>query len=241
MKIQKFNEDSSWMWEFDGLKIMVDPWFTPSQIDLHPLLSEQFHLQKQPDPALLDRPDFIFISHPFSDHCNKETLLQFDPKIPIIAKKSILNKIRKWQHFKELIALHHAPFKISLISNRSIFDPVHEAYLIESNNVKLLYAPHGSKVRVFPKVDIVITTTTTYRLPFWLGGTINLGLQNALSLKECCGARHLIGTHDEQKRGTGLVERLAKKNYPENSEGCIHLEVGKMINFLGGSASNELI
>jgi hypothetical protein len=38
-----------------------------------------------------------------------------------------------------------------------------------------------------------------------------------------------------------LVERLAKKKYPEDSEGCIHLEVGKTINFLGDNTSNELI
>jgi hypothetical protein len=60
---------------------------------------------------------------------------------------------------------------------------------------------------------VLITTTTNYTLPFFLGGTINLGIHKAMQLLETTKAKKLITTHDEQKVGKGLVEKLAKKNY----------------------------
>lgn len=36
IRVVKLNEDSSWMWESDSLSILVDPWFTASQIDFAP-------------------------------------------------------------------------------------------------------------------------------------------------------------------------------------------------------------
>jgi len=48
MKITKLNADSSWLWEIEGVKILVDPWFSESQVDFHPLFSKQFHLDPQP-------------------------------------------------------------------------------------------------------------------------------------------------------------------------------------------------
>lgn len=58
MRLVKINEDSSWMWEWEDIRVLVDPWFTPSQINC------------------------IFISH----HFNKENLLQFDKDIPVISR-----------------------------------------------------------------------------------------------------------------------------------------------------------
>ena len=100
IRVVKLNEDSSWMWESDSLSILVDPWFTASQIDLAPWFSEQFHLNPQPLISEIKKPHYIFISHPFTDHCNKETLLQFDPTIPIIAETNTLTKIKRWNYFK---------------------------------------------------------------------------------------------------------------------------------------------
>ena len=92
MKFHKLNDDCAWFWELNGVKIIVDPWFTPSQIDGHRLFSEQFHRSPQPSVSSLPQADFLFISNPFTDHCNKETLIQCDQSIPIIAKESILKK-----------------------------------------------------------------------------------------------------------------------------------------------------
>ena len=223
MTIKKLNGDCSWLWNWEGIKIMVDPWFSPSQVDFYPLFSEQFHVTPQPRVEELERPDYIFISHPFTDHCNKETLLQCDPLIPVIASKKILRKIRRLNHFEKLLNLEQAPIQISRLMPSIFPDPAHEAFLFCNEGIRLLYAPHGSRAKNLPKADVLITTTTMYKLPFWLGGTVNLGHNHAKSMKEKCGAKWLITTHDERKNGTGIVESLAQKEYARNNGDWIEL------------------
>lgn len=230
MQLTKLNADSSWMFHFDGLQILVDPWFTASQVDFHPLFSRQFHQSPQPLVRELVKPDFIFISHPFTDHCNEETLLQFDKHIPVIALPSILKKIRKWDHFHKLMTLEEVPFTIQVIQTKNAL--VHKAYLIESSQNKIVYAPHGAQLKndINLKMDAVITTTLQYQLPFFLGGTINLGLDKALQLQKQVGAKHLLTTHNEDKKGEGLVSLFAKRNFGHVA-GAINLTPGEVFVF----------
>ena len=223
MLLTKLNADSSWMFYFDGLHVLVDPWFTAAQVDFHPWFSRQFHLEPQPQLSEIQSPDFIFISHRYTDHCNRETLLQFSSEIPVVAISSILKKIAKWGHFKKLIPLSEAPFDIQLIDTRQ--NLVHKAYLITSSAGKLLYAPHGARVKQDCAADVVIASTLRYELPFFFGGTINLGLKVAKDLKESVGAQHLLCTHAEQKRAEGLVAVLAKKKF-QKDDGVVYLISG---------------
>ena len=176
IRVVKLNEDSSWMWESDSLSILVDPWFTVSQIDLAPWFSEQFHLNPQPLISDIKKPHYIFISHPFTDHCNKETLLQFDPTIPIIADTNTLTKVKRWNYFKNLININDfEKVKIERINKKSLFDLVHNAFLISFENKKIIYAPHGFKsLNKHNTADVLITSCSTYQLPWYLGGAINL-------------------------------------------------------------------
>ena len=217
MQLTKLNDDSSWMFHFDGLNVLVDPWFTASQVDFHPLFSRQYHQSPQPAVGELQQPDYIFISHPFTDHCNKETLLQFANHIPVIALPSILKKIRKWTHFENLLTFDEVPFKIQLLQTKNAL--VHKAYLIESLQSKIVYAPHGAvlKKNVNLQVAAVITTTLHYDLPFFLGGTINLGYSRAMQLKEQLNAKVLIDTHSEDKTGEGLVALFAKRKFSQDA------------------------
>ncbi len=231
MKFQKLNDDCSWLWELNGLKVMVDPWFTPSQIDGHRLFSEQFHQTPQPSVSNLPPIDYLFISNPFTDHCNKETLIQFDSSIPLIAKESILKKIKKWNHFKQLIPLQDAPFLIKEYKPSGIFDLVHSAYLFEVKERTILFAPHGAKAINIPKADVLFSTTTRYHLPFWLGGTVNLGIKHAELLHQKCEAKLFLSTHDEKKVGKGLVEKLAVKNYVSDARFVTYLQAGEEISY----------
>lgn len=231
MNLHKLNDDCSWLWEIDGLKVVVDPWFSPSQVDGHPLFSEQFHITQQPLVSDLPRPDYLFISNPFTDHCNKETLLQFDRSIPVIAKRSILKKISAWKHFNQLIALENAPVRITEYRPGYFLDLVHSAYLIEGEEGNILFAPHGAKRKDLPKADILITTTTRYHLPFWLGGTVNLGREQAEQLYKQCEAKLFLATHDERKIGKGLVEKFAKKEYCTEALEVVYLSAGESIAF----------
>lgn len=214
MKITKLNADSSWLWEIEGVKILVDPWFSESQVDFHPLFSKQFHLDPQPKTEDLERPDFIFISHPFSDHCDRSTLIQMDPTIPMVCLPGIAKKIRKWRHFQTFLTLEEAPFSIEKISITSFLDLVHHAYHVKDSVTSMVYAPHGTtKIRQGFSCDVLIATMTSYHLPFYLGGTVNLGLEKALELAKKLSAKTIISTHDEQKKQQGLVARLSKRNY----------------------------
>jgi hypothetical protein len=217
MQLTKLNADSSWMFHFDGLHILVDPWFTEAQVDFHPWFSRQFHQSPQPAVGELQQPDYIFISHPFTDHCNKETLLQFDKNIPVIALPSILKKIRKWDHFHKLMTLEEVPFTIQVLQTKNAL--VHKAYLIESAQNKIVYAPHGAVLKNIPnvKIDAVISTTLCYQLPFFLGGTINLGQESAVRLQQQLHSNLLLTTHNEDKKGEGLVSLFAKRKFSESA------------------------
>ena len=43
--------------------------------------------------------DAVVISHEFTDHCNKRTLLELDPDTPVFATKRAVDLIRSWNHF----------------------------------------------------------------------------------------------------------------------------------------------
>ena len=58
-----------------------------------------------------------------------------------------------------------------------------------------------------------ITTTTTYKLPFFLGGTVNLGLKEAKAVLAKTGAKLVLATHDQQKESKGLVGLFARPVY----------------------------
>jgi Beta-lactamase superfamily domain len=197
MQLTKLNADSSWLWTIDGLRVLVDPWFTESQVDFHPWFSRQFHLDEQPSVATLQKPDFIFISHRYTDHCNRQTLLQLDANIQLIATRQNL---------------------------------VHKAYLVTSSTGKLLYAPHGAKLKQECAAQIVIASTLRYELPFFMGGVINLGLKAAMDLKENLRAQHLLCTHAENKRAEGLVAALAKKKFQKDA-GVTYLNPGETFSF----------
>ncbi len=167
----------------------------------------------------------MFISH----HIDKETLMQFDKDIPVISRSGTLKKISGWNHFNVLIPVEEAPFKISVIPTNSLFDPVHFAFRIENEDGTFIYAPHGTKAKSLPKADVLITTT--FELPFWLGGTINLGYNKALIAKKLCGASMLVATHDEKKLGKGFVEKLAKKTYESQLKDIRVLKQGEALVF----------
>lgn len=219
MKITKLNADSSWLWEINRLKILVDPWFSESQVDFHPRFSTQYHLDKQPEVFELPRPDFIFISHPFTDHCDKETLMKLSSEIPVICLSVIQRKIQKWGHFKQFISPSDAPFQIQKISKTGFFDLVHHAYLISDGISSMCYAPHGTRKIVQDKeASVLLTTVTTYELPFYLGGTVNLGLNKALQLAEQLNVKTVISTHDEAKIQKGIVAALSKRTFSNTQE-----------------------
>jgi hypothetical protein len=158
--------------------------------------------------------------------------LQFDKNIPVIALPSILKKMRKWGHYHKLMTLEEVSFTIQVLKTKNAL--VHKAYLIESSQNKIVYAPHGAVLKNIPnvKIDAVISTTLCYQLPFFLGGTINLGLGKALQLQKQLKAELLIDTHNEDKKGEGLVSWFAQRKFSKDA-GVVNLKTGELVELNG--------
>jgi hypothetical protein len=50
--------------------------------------------------------DAIFVSHYLGDHCDRATLEQMDPSVPLISIKFVVEKVKKWNHFQTLEQMH---------------------------------------------------------------------------------------------------------------------------------------
>ncbi|MBY0427288.1 MAG: MBL fold metallo-hydrolase [Cytophagales bacterium] len=237
MEITRLNADSSWKIRMGNHTLLVDPWLFGSQVDGFSWFSEQWHVQPSVPINDLGEFDGILISHPFTDHCHKETLLSLPPSKPVWATPGAAKKIRSWKHFHLVYTLSNlhktssGTLEFQYISTESWIDPVHHAILLKDHEKgeTLFYAPHGFKTKdetaKFAPVDVLITTTIQYNLPFWLGGTINLGKQNALDLIQTLHPKHVIYTHNEKKRAKGLISKLAKPDWDEHLNTKIDIQI----------------
>lgn len=97
-----------------------------------------------------------------------------------------------------MIPIEEAPFKISVIPTNSLFDPIHFSFRIKNEEGTFIYAPLGTKAKSLPKADVLITTTTTFELPFWLGGNTYLGYKKALTAKK---------THESQGQKVRILKQ----------------------------------
>ena len=179
--------------------LLIDPWFKGSQIDYVSWFSEQFHaipssvqsinnletkLEKEntrTSPQISpggprscsrrNRPyvDAIVISHEFTDHCNKQTLLEASPRIPIYATRAAASLIRSWSHFINVYevpvveegsqnlwltsCVHITPWLLaSRVTSPKDMGCLHSGVLLAFPNVTvdeiadwegILYTPHG--------------------------------------------------------------------------------------------------
>ena len=49
--------------------------------------------------------DAVAVSHEFTDHCHKDTLLEIHPSVPVFAIKEAAKLIEGWRHFQTIITL----------------------------------------------------------------------------------------------------------------------------------------
>ncbi|RDI86395.1 hypothetical protein Vi05172_g3479 [Venturia inaequalis] len=52
------------------------------------------------DPEDKGHPDAVFVSHHLGDHCDRATLEQIDPLVPFISIASVVEHVKKWNHFQ---------------------------------------------------------------------------------------------------------------------------------------------
>lgn len=222
--------DTSWEVCWSGKRIVVDPWLIGSEVDYFSWFNEQWHTTDAVAPSELDPIDFILISQSYSDHCHELTLEQLDPHVPILASPKAYKRLVKSQENERLIKLpilskegflDYGGFQIATIHPDRYIDPVYYAHIIAHDGVALFYSSHGfdlseKQLQCLADYDIraVITTFSEIKLPFFLGGKVNPGVDNANQLVEQLSPDFLINSHDEEKRSKGFVMKLAKTVYP---------------------------
>lgn len=209
--------------------------------------------QKQKNSAFRDSShklivDAVIISHEFSDHCHRETLLDLDPATPIFATKKAVPLIKSWKYFTTVSEIPAfipldpdwekysiRPFPdwlgVSRIVSKSDFVKLHSAILLtfrldhktatsdgQKSVEALIYSPHGIAAQELRQVHSTSPSINVLALlhglnsvtlsPFW---QLNLGAQNGLLAQRTSKAKYWITTHDEDKRGAGLVAPLIKR------------------------------
>lgn len=178
----------------------------------------------------------IVVSLPFSDHCHEETLIKTPTNIPIYAANGSYKRLARYFRRKEkrhIIDLstsfgEEAFMKETGLLYRHIkskygfMDPTHRGILFSSacDENAILHAPHG--LRLSPKqiqqlnadfqTICLLSTTKLFRLPLILGGTVNLGIENAQLLNQVLeNVVMFLPTHSSSvTRVTGFVSYLAK-------------------------------
>ena len=212
--------------------------------------------------------DAVTVSHEFTDHCHRETLIELHPNVPIFAIKEAADLVRGWKHFRTVVTVE--PFGVGgnndwrvasvpplpdwiCISRLLQKDDVlayHSALMIAFDNglasnpptknstttnksrkatkkahpppeddtaEALIYTPHGihsGDLHLIPTANPPIRTLAflhglhNIRIGTASGRTaqqLNSGAHNGLKAQRVLSAKYWIGTHDEVKKGGGLV------------------------------------
>lgn len=232
--------DSSFLLTIGEASLLLDPWLTGPEIDGFELFNKALHAAPCMDMRLLqDARKDIIVSLPFSDHCHEDTLNSLQLCRRIYATKEACSRIRKDKRLQdrqlieigsETTAVGDRSCYVRAIPASGILDFTHAGLVIEDEKHRVIYAPHGLNLTgttlVFlnemmaekTKDTTLCVTCSAYHVPFYLGGTVNLGLNAALELAQLVKPDRIIDIHSEQKTTTGLIPLLASTSYPTTDE-----------------------
>lgn len=187
--------------------------------------------------------DAIAISHEFTDHCHKETLIQFPASTIVIASTKAAALVSGWNHFEKVFEtptfsgteadwtdlgkkVEGLPDWIGVgrVVNTQDALYYHSAILIafqldpSSPAQALIYTPHGihadslsSVVEAKPKLETLAILHGLHDISIDWGQQLNLGAVNGLKAQQILDGKYWIGTHDEVKKGGGLVSWLLRR------------------------------
>lgn len=189
--------------------------------------------------------NLIVISHEFSDHCHKETLLAIDSETPVLATTRAVSLIRSFKHFRHIQEiplfsgsgqdcrernLPPIPKWLSISRLVGSYDPLnfHAALLIafdidsnrngvgvESSPEAIIYTPHGIHASSLRHIVDAEPPVRT------------LALVHGLHVVELSGVQLNLGAHN------GLeVQRLLKAKYWVGTHDEVKLAKGVVGRFL---------
>jgi hypothetical protein len=193
--------------------------------------------------------DAVVVSHEFTDHCHRETLLEIRPTVPVFASSKAAALIRSWKHFALVVDLpvftsSHTDWRqistgplpawisLSRLTDEADALYYHSAVLIAFSSTAppppspsrkssskrdalsecIIYTPHGiSSAALTP----LLTASPPLQTLCFIHGLhdvslsrvqqLNLGAHSGLKAQRLLRAKYWVGTHDEVKKGGGLV------------------------------------
>ena len=228
MKLQRLNMDSSWWMEMNGVSFLIDPWLIGSEVDGFSWLNEQWHTTTPVEINNIPNYDFILITQYYSDHCHINTLRKLDDNKIILATAGAYKRIKKELPNKkiQLIAdnknVDFNGIKITSLRPNKKMDPIYYSVIIsKEKDHSFFYSPHGFELTAAQKeiatqynYDLLMTTFSDFRIPKIMGGHVNPGIKNVQYLNQLLQPKKILNTHDENKKGRGLVLKLAKVVFP---------------------------
>jgi hypothetical protein len=248
--------------------ILIDPWFTGPQSDVAKWFSTQYHAIKsnvqsiaslnrvvaEAEATLLpetqisgDQPlpfciDAVVISHEFTDHCHRATLLELPRSTPVFSTSKAVEIVKSWNHFTTVINIPSlskttdwrttaiAPLPRWLGISRLITEGnslyYHSAIIIcipdsskENDGAEaIIYTPHGVEHGTFstlttanPPISTLALLHGLHDVSITLTKQLNLGAHNAFKAQKILKPKYWVGTHDEVKRGLGLIGPLLRR------------------------------
>lgn len=254
---------SSRLW----FNLILDPWLFGPQSDVASWFSRQWHAIEPAIGSIEEvnqlcerveclselvgqdpfgerekgRVDAIAISHEFTDHCHKETLLGFDTSTPVIATTKAARLISGWKHFDRVIETPSisglgADWKITRIDGLPEWLGVgrvvngddafyyHSAVVVtfrlgtRESPESVIYSPHGISPDSLspicnsnPSIDVLAILHGLHDVSIDWGQQLNLGALNGVKVQKALNAKYWIGTHDEVKQGGGIVSWLLRR------------------------------
>lgn len=267
-------------------------------------------------PKTTSHIDAIVISHEFTDHCHKATLVECDPCIPVIATTKAANLVKGWKHFncvietpgfekdwrtcrstiQEAVAAAGAGVGakgaakdqstvsawpdwvgVGRVVTKSDKFYYHSAVMVlfdlsasasaapldvngqeekkgpGSEAEAVIYTPHGIHPESLESLSSASPPISTLALLHGLhdvsidwGQQLNLGAHNGLAAQKVLNARWWIGTHDEEKKGGGIVSWfLRRKKIPlQDAMGKVAEAEGDSldeVNFVDAESGQSLV
>ena len=180
------------------------------------------------------RIDLVAISHEFTDHCHEATLREIDPKVPVFSTAKAVELMRSWNHFETVSNMGSFSKEMDwhTTSTKNLPDWLGVARLITEGNAlyyhsaivfciqkggsdeaeAIIYTPHGVEAETFatvasakPQVETLAFMHGLHDVSITLTKQLNLGVFNGFKAQRLLKARYWVGTHDEVKKGAGLI------------------------------------
>ncbi|KAL5917595.1 hypothetical protein ACKVWE_007223 [Pyricularia oryzae] len=184
--------------------------------------------------------DAVVISHEFTDHCHRATLEELPKSTPVIAGDEAAKLIQSWDHFDEVITTppfssQSASWQEAMADCHTILPKwlgigrvvtagnalyYHSAVIVafgsETQAEAVLYSPHGidaQDLALLPKSGLKTLALLhgLHDVRIWMTKQLNLGALNGLRAVRACGAKYWVATHDEVKRGGGLISWMLQR------------------------------